>query len=256
MTKLKTQSLHKKGSDLANSNKEKPIDKTAVVAVGKLLRLSVLVIGGLVAMQNLGFSISGVLTFGGIGGIAIGFAAKDLLSNFFGGLMIYLDRPFAVGEWIRSPDREIEGTVEAIGWRITQVRNFDSRPLYIPNSLFSTITLENVSRMTNRRIYETVGIRYDDANAMSAIVEQTREYLKSHVGIDQNQTLMVNFTTFAPSSMDFFIYCFTKTQSGLEFNQIKQEVLLKVLEIIENNQAECAFPTTTTILKGDIEQLK
>jgi len=66
-------------------------------------------------MQTLGFSIAGALTFGGIGGIAIGFAAKDMLSNFFGGLMIYLDRPFKTGDWIRSPDREIEGVVEEIG---------------------------------------------------------------------------------------------------------------------------------------------
>ena len=63
-------------------------------------------------MQTLGFSVAGVLTFGGIGGIAIGFAAQDMLSNFFGGLMIYLDRPFKIGDWVRSPDREIEGVVE------------------------------------------------------------------------------------------------------------------------------------------------
>ena len=73
--------------------------------------------------------------------IAIGFAAKDLLSNFFGGLFIYLDRPFAVGDWIRSPDREIEGTVEQIGWRVTRIRTFDKRPLYIPNSVFSQISV-------------------------------------------------------------------------------------------------------------------
>ena len=91
------------------------------------------------------------------------FAAKDLLANFFGGLTIYLDRPFAVGDWIRSPDREIEGTVERIGWRLTLIRTFDKRPLYIPNAVFTTIAVENPSRMHNRRIYETIGIRYDDA---------------------------------------------------------------------------------------------
>ena len=106
-------------------------DRTTMDAIAKLLRMSVIITTALVILQTLGFSISGVLAFGGIGGIAIGFAAKDLLANFFGGLMIYLDRPFNVGDWIRSPDREIEGTVEQIGWRLSVIRTFDKRPLYV-----------------------------------------------------------------------------------------------------------------------------
>ena len=94
-------------------------DRTTVDAIGKLLRIPVIITAILVALQSLGYSVSGVLAFGGIGGIIIGFAAKDLLSNFFGGLMIYLDRPFSAGDWIRSSDKEIEGTVEQIGWRLT-----------------------------------------------------------------------------------------------------------------------------------------
>jgi len=118
---------------------EKDQDKTTVDAISKLLRLSVALTGFLVGLQTLGFSISGILAFGGVGGIAIGFAAKDLLANFFGGLMIYLDRPFAVGDWVRSPDREIEGTIEHIGWRLTRIRTFDKRPLYVPNSVFNSL---------------------------------------------------------------------------------------------------------------------
>ena len=82
-----------------------------------------------------------------MGGIAVGFAARDLLANFLGGLSIFMDRPFAVGDWIRSPDREIEGTVEDVGWRVTRIRTFDQRPLYVPNSVFSTVALENPSRL-------------------------------------------------------------------------------------------------------------
>ena len=92
-------------------------DETTVTAIAKLARVSIVITAALMAMQTLGISISGVLAFGGIGGIAVGFAAKDLLANFFGGLVIYLDRPFKVGDWIRSPDRDIEGTVVKIGWR-------------------------------------------------------------------------------------------------------------------------------------------
>ncbi len=143
---------------------EKDIDITTVDAIAKLVRISIMITAALVVLQTMGYSISGVLAFGGIGGIAIGFAAKDLLANFFGGFMIYMDRPFAVGDWIRSPDRDIEGTVESIGWRLTRIRTFDKRPLYIPNSTFTSIAVENPSRMTHRRIYETIGIRYDDAD--------------------------------------------------------------------------------------------
>ena len=232
------------------SRNGKKIDKSAADGIGKLLRLIVIIAAGLVAMQTLGFSIAGILTFGGVGGIAIGFAAQDMLSNFFGGLMIYLDRPFKTGDWIRSPDREIEGVVEEIGWRVTLIRNFDSRPLYVPNSTFSTISIENVSRMTNRKIYETIGIRYDDAAAIDRIVEQVTAYLKGHEELDQDQTLMVSFNTFAPSSLDFFIYCYTKTQSGAVFYRIKQEIMLHILGIIEENGAECAFPTTTVHMLG------
>jgi MscS family membrane protein len=220
-------------------------DRTTVDAVGKLLRISVIITAFLVGLQSLGYSVSGVLAFGGIGGIVVGFAAKDLLSNFFGGLMIYLDRPFSVGDWIRSPDKDIEGTVEQIGWRLTRIMTFDKRPLYVPNSIFTTISVENPSRMTNRRIFETVGIRYADAGKMARIVTDVKGMLERHDEIDTSQTLMVNFNRFAPSSLEFFIYAFTKTTNWVKFHEVKQDVLLKIINIIEQHGAECAFPTST-----------
>ena len=223
----------------------KPMDPTTVKAVSKLFRAAVVITAILVIMQFLGYSISGLLAFGGIGGIAVGFAAKDLLANFFGGLMIYLDRPFSVGDWVRSPDKEIEGTVEDIGWRLTRIRTFDKRPLYIPNSAFANISVENPSRMTNRRIYETLGIRYSDIGSMKAIVDQVTAMLKAHNSIDNEQTLIVNFNQFGASTLDFFVYAFTKTTDWIEFHGIKQDVLLKIAQIIEDNNAEMAFPTST-----------
>ena len=225
--------------------KGQPFDRATLDAIVKLLRLSVLITAFLVALQTLGFSISGVLAFGGIGGIAVGFAAKDLLANFFGGLMIYLDRPFAVGDWVRSPDRQIEGTVERIGWRQTVIRGFDTRPLYIPNSAFSSIAVENPSRMRNRRIYETIGIRYEDAGAMGAVVADVEAMLRAHDDIDADSFLMVNFNAFAPSSLDFFIYCYTRTTQWAEYHGVKQDVLLRIIEIIDRHGAEIAFPTST-----------
>jgi MscS family membrane protein len=226
-----------------NSNKQDKVDKSTVEAISKLLRVSVSITTFLLILQNLGVSISAVLAFGGIGGIAIGFAAKDLLANFFGGLIIYLDRPFAVGDWIRSNDRDIEGTVEYIGWRQTRIRTFDKRPLYVPNAIFNSITVENPSRMTNRRIYETFGVRYDDMLNVKSIVEQIEAMLKTHQEIDTKQTLMVNLNQFNDSSVDFFIYTFTKTTDWVKFHQIKQDVLLKIAEIVDANSSELAYPT-------------
>lgn len=225
--------------------KGKPVDITTADAVAKLFRVSIIITAALVTLQTLGFSISGVLAFGGIGGIAIGFAAKDLLANFFGGLMIYLDRPFSVGDWIRSPDRNIEGTVETIGWRLTTIRTFDKRPLYVPNAVFNNVAVENPSRMTNRRIYETIGIRYDDVAKMGAIVADVKSMLLQHPEIDTSRTLIVNFNAFSASSLDFFVYTFTKTKDWILFHEIKQDVMLKISDIISAHEAEIAFPTST-----------
>jgi len=238
---------------LIPGNTAEPMDETTVMAIGRLLRLSVIISAALIVMQSFGYSISGVLAFGGIGGIAVGFAAKDLLANFFGGLMLYLDRPFTIGDWIRSPDREIEGTVEHIGWRLTTIRTFDKRPLYIPNSAFMTIGVENPSRMSNRRIKETIGVRYDDASKLPVIIEQVKDLLKAHPEIDTSQTLIVNFNYFGPSSLDFFIYTFTKTTDWVFFHEIKQDVLLKVMDVITRAGAEVAFPTTTVKLEDTVE---
>lgn len=221
------------------------VDQTTVDAVSKLARITIVVTAVLVCLQTLGFSFTSLLAAGGIGGLAIGFAAQDLLANFFGGLTIYMERPFSVGDWVRSPDREIEGTVEMIGWRRTAIRTFDLRPLYVPNAAFNQIALENPSRMLHRRIYETIGVRYDDFAAIEAILADIRQLLTEHEGITKERTLMVNFNAFGGSSLDFFIYCFTETRVWTEYHALKEEILLEIGRIIESHGAEIAFPTRT-----------
>lgn len=233
-----------------------PMDETTVKAIGKLLRASVIITATLIAMQAFGYSISGLLAFGGIGGLAVGFAAKDLLANFFGGLMIYLDQPFKVGDWVRSPDKEIEGTVEDIGWRLTRIRTFDKRPLYVPNSVFNSIAVENPSRMFNRRIYETVGVRYQDIDKMAGIVADVKQMLCEHPEIDQNQTMIVNFVSFGASSINFFVYTFTKTIKWVAFHEVKQDVLFKVSDIVAGHGAEIAFPTSTVHIPDQLRLLQ
>ena len=228
------------------------VDAHTAEAISKLLRLTVIITSFLVILQTLGFSISGVLAMGGIGGIAIGFAAKDLLANFFGTLIIYLDSPFTIGDWIRSPDRNIEGTVEKIGWRVTMIRNFESQPIYLPNSIFTNIIVENPSRMLNRRIYETIGLRYSDLESVDKIVSEVTAMLVSHEEIDTNKTMIVNFNAFSDSSVDFFIYSFTKTTQWVKFHQVKQDIMFKIAQIIELNKAEIAFPTSSLHFESPI----
>lgn len=240
--------------EVENAFVDRGADITTVQAIGKLARVSVVITAGLSVLQTLGVSVSGILAFGGIGGLAVGFAAKDLLANFFGGLIIYLDRPFAVGDWVRSPDRNIEGTVEEIRWRLTVIRTFDRRPLYIPNSVFANIALENPSRMQNRRIYETIGVRYDDAAKVKSIVDDVRRMLIDDDDIETDErTLIVNFNAFNSSSLDFFVYTFTKTTNWVEFHQIKERVMLKIMDIIDGHGAEIAYPTSTIHLASTPE---
>lgn len=230
------------------------VDHTTVDALSKLGHLLVIIASVLTLMQTFGFSVSGLLAAGGIGGIAIGFAAKDILANFFGGLTIYTDRPFVVGDWVRSPDKDIEGTVEKISWRYTQIRRFNKNLIYVPNAVFTTVAVENPSRMTNRRIKETIGIRYEDINVMAAIVFDVKAMLQSHEGIDTAKTLIVNFNAFNASSVDFFIYTFSRTVNWEKFHVVKQDVLLKVADIISKHGAEIAFPTQTLHIEQSAEK--
>jgi MscS family membrane protein len=226
------------------------VDHTTLDALVKLARLVTVVVALLIVAQTLGFQITGLLALGGVGGIAVGFAAKDLLANFFGGLTIYLDRPFSVGEWIRSPDKSLEGTVEYISWRHTRIRAFNKNPIYVPNAVFTSIVVENPSRMSHRRIKETIGLRYDDFAVVAPIVADIKAMLAQHEDIDTTQTLIVNFNQFGASSLDIMIYTFTKTTVWVTFHEVKQDVLLKVGQIIERHGAEIAFPTQTLHVAG------
>ena len=218
-------------------------DKDSVRLIARLIKILIIASIVLGVAQYFGFSISGLLTFGGVGGIVMGFAAKDMLSNIFGGLMLQMDRPFSTGDWIRSS--QFEGTVEKIGWRMTRIRTFSKNPIYIPNSIFASIPIETPSRMTNRRINEVVGIRYDDIAKIPAIITEVEAMLKAHKEIDQSQALRVYFNYFNTSSLDCNIVAFTKTTSKDKYQQVKQKILLNIADIIAKHKAEIAYPTQT-----------
>ncbi|EPR9077679.1 mechanosensitive ion channel family protein [Cronobacter sakazakii] len=227
---------------------DKGHDITDSRVISRVLKIAMVLVTLLVLGQHFGMSFSGLLAFGGIGGIAVGMASKDILSNFFSGIMLYFDRPFKIGDWIRSPDRNIEGVVEEIGWRLTKVITFDNRPMYVPDSVFADISLENPGRMSNRRIKTTVGLRYEDSDKITAIVEDIRDFLRQDPDIDKNQALLVYFNGFGDSSLNIMVYCFTRTTVWSEWLDVQQKVYLKIIDIVHSRKADFAFPSTTVYL--------
>lgn len=211
------------------------------------------------------FSVLGALNIpivalAGMATVVTGFFAitqQELIKNLFGGTVLYLDRPFAVGDWIYTVDGSIQGTVEKISFRLTIIRGFDRRPIYVPNATFLTAAVVNASRMTNRRILQYIGVRYKDFSKVHQILHDIRQMLKSHPAIDQTCTTLVcivNGNTnmgsntegvFGSYSINFMVYTFTKTTNWVKFQATQDEVMLKVGEIIEQNGAQIAFPTTT-----------
>lgn len=236
-----TQAQIKRGSDMTSAH-----------IVARVLKVVIVMLVFLLYGEHFGMSLSGLLTFGGIGGIAIGMAGKDILSNLFSGVMLYFDRPFKIGDWVSSPDRKIEGTVAEIGWRITKIITFDQRPLYIPNAIFSSISLENPGRMTNRRISTNIGLRYEDADKVAQIVRDIRAMLKEDNAIDQHQTTLIYFDGFGDSSLNIMVYCFTKTTRWAEWLEAQQDVYLKIIAIVHKNGADFAYPSQTLYIKGNL----
>ena len=224
---------------------EKALDAGSIHAVFRVLRAVVFFIAALMILESLGVSVSGILAFGGVGGIIVGLAAKDMLGNFFSGMVIFWERPFVIGDWIRCPAANLEGVVRRIGWRVTELETFDKRPLYVPNAIFVDNIIENPQRMTNRRIYEYMGLRYEDIGKMPAVLADIRAMLRARDDIDKEKILMVNFDRYGDSTIDFFVYAFTNTTRWSEYHRVKEETLLEIAAIVEKHGAEFAFPTRT-----------
>ncbi len=232
----------------AASHKNPRDDKALINALSRITTIGILVIASFVILEIFHVPLTGLLASGAVGGIAISLAGKDVISNFFGGLMIYIHRHFVVGDWIKSPNKGFEGVVENIGWYLTQIRTFERRPLFIPNSVITDAIIENPGRMYNRRIKHDIGIRYHDMKIVRPIVASIEKMLKEHPAIDQNQYLMVDMIEFGPYSVKISVYCFTKTTDWQQWRQEQQDVLLKVAGIITDHGAEIAFPTNSVHL--------
>ena len=224
---------------------EGSVDKDSIRLFTRLVKILFVFAIILGVAQFYGYAVSSILTLGGVGGIVVGFAAKDMLANVFGGLMIQMDKPFSTGDWIRTTDKSIEGVVEKIGWRMTRLRTFNKNPVYVPNSICATIPIETPSRMTNRQIHEVIGIRYDDIAQMESILEKVEELLAKSEHIDNDQPCRVNFDLFNASSLDFVIWAFSSLTDAGEFKKFKGKLLLDIAQIIADHGAEIAYPTQT-----------
>ncbi len=197
----------------------------------------------LVVAQNMGYSISGLVASLGIGGIAVAMAAKDTIANVFGSIMLLIDRPFVIGNWIKTS--EFEGVVEEIGFRSTRIRTFAKTLVNVPNSSLANMVIDNIDAMPRRRVKMRIGITYSTTAAqMEQAVAGIEEILRQHPGVDQEFSL-VKFDEFEESSLSIFLYYFTQSTNWSEYLQVRQEVNLQMMALLESLQLEFAFPTRT-----------
>ncbi|MFC2170562.1 mechanosensitive ion channel family protein [Calditrichota bacterium] len=218
-----------------------PLDDQLVPMARNTLKAFLVVIGAVIILQDLGYSVSSLLAGLGLGGMAIALASKDTLANLFGSMVIFIDRPFHVGDWIEMGD--IEGTVEEVGLRVTRIRTFANSLITLPNASLTTDAINNWSRMKKRRIKMTIGLTYSTTpEQMEKIVEALKKIIAEDPKMDHDFYL-VNFTEFSAYSLDIFIYCFTLSTVWAEFLQAKQELLLKFMSAIEEHGLEIAYPT-------------
>jgi MscS family membrane protein len=230
------------------------IDDMLVPIVRKSLKTFLAIVGGILALQNMGYPVGSLLAGFGIGGMAFALAAKDSLSNIFGSIVIFLDRPFKVGDWIEMDG--LEGTIEEIGLRTTRVRTFANSQITVPNSKWTTSSINNWSRMKKRRISTTIGLTYDTKpEQMEAIVEKIKELIKNDEGL-RDDFFLVNFNAFGASSMDVFIYCFTHTTNWAEFLKVQERFFLNIAREVQKAGLDFAFPTQTLHLGSPVELAK
>ena len=228
---------------------ESKLDDQLVPIVRKGCRLVIVLLALLMIIQNLGYSVSSLLAGLGLGGLAFALAAKDSLANMFGSVTIFTDRPFQVGDWIKVPGAE--GTVEDVGLRSTRIRTFAKTLISIPNAKLAGNTIENMDARPVRRVKMTVGVTYETkADQMKKAVEAIREILRGHPGVDQGYWL-VYFTDFGASSLDIFVYYFTKSKVWAEYLEVRQDVNLLIMTKLEDLGLEIAFPTQTVYLKKE-----
>jgi len=225
---------------------ESPLDDQLIPFIAKTLRLLLIITGLLMVAQNLGYSISGLIASLGIGGIAVAMAAKDTLANVFGSIMILVDRPFTVGDWIKTT--AFEGVVEEVGFRSTRIRTFGKTLVNVPNSRLANMVIDNIDARPKRRIKMRIGVTYDTTTEqMEQAIAGIETILRNHPGVDQDYSL-VKFDNFDDSALSIFLYYFSASTVWEEYLQVRQEVNLQIMQLLESLNLEFAFPSQTVYL--------
>ncbi|MEN9343765.1 MAG: hypothetical protein RLZZ453_552 [Chlamydiota bacterium] len=238
---------------LAQDLQHKKIDVGVAQVIGKLLSIVIILISGMLILEAWGMNIAPLLAFGGVGAAAIGFSAKDILANVFGGMMLHLNRPFVIGDFIYLPIQKIEGYVEEIGWNTTTLRDKDKRPLYLPNSTFSSSFVVNGSRMTHRRVYETISIPYSEATKLEQLTLSLESLLKSHPDIDRYLPVLVTLDNFSNANFNLLVDVYTLKTRYDEYLRSKHAILLAIYGELQQHQVQLASPSLT--ISGSLSPL-
>ena len=217
----------------------------------KSLKVFIISLGLVAILQNFGINVSAFIASLGLGGLAFALAAKDTAANLFGGFAILTDNIFKIGDWIKVGS--VEGTVEDIGMRTTKIRAFDKRLIVMPNATIANSAVDNFSRRDRRRIKMRIGLTYSTTNSqMEKILKETREMLFNHSQI-HNDPLFVYFDEFDDSSLSMFFYLFTTTAVWEEYLKIREDINMKIIEIVKRNGASFAFPSQSVYFENELK---
>ncbi|MEM6820797.1 MAG: mechanosensitive ion channel family protein [Verrucomicrobiota bacterium] len=219
------------------------LDDQIVRLISRTLKVFVIIMGIMLGIQNLGVNVFSLLAGMGIVGLAVAMAAKDSLSNFFASVIIMLDRPFQIGDWIIVGDKD--GTVEDIGFRSTKIRTFYNSVVSIPNSEIANTGVDNMGLRKYRRVKTFLGVTYDTpAEKIEAFLEGIKNIIKANPNTRKDYFHVV-FNQFGPSSLDIMLYFFLKVPDWSNELVERQNVFLEIVRLAEDLGVEFAFPTQT-----------
>lgn len=223
------------------------IDRILIPFFSKMLRFIVVALAFVVIASGWGYDVNGFVAGLGLGGLAFALAAKDLLANIFSGIVIIADKPFSIGDWIKTDD--VEGTVEDINFRSTKIRTFEHAMVTVPNSNLVNAPIINYTKREMRRITFNLRLRYDTSSEkLKHCLSSIESMLKNHPGVDKN-TIFVKFDSLGESSLTLFLYFFTNGIVWGEYLDIKQDINFKIMDILAEAGVKVAFPGSSLYIE-------
>lgn len=231
--------------------RETPLTASMVAWTVKAMRILIWSVGLATILELWGVRVLPIIAGLGLIGVAVALGAQDLFKNLISGVLILSERRFCVGDWIKV-DGVVEGTVMEINFRSTKVRRFDRAPVYVPNTAFADGAVVNFGEMTHRRISWAIGLEY---RATAEQLQTIRDRIEAAILEDarflppSEAPCFVRLDGFAASSVDLMIYVFTQTRDWGEWLRIKEELLLTIKRIVEEEGAGFAFPSSSIYLE-------